>query len=80
MVHVSLHRAMLTSTGAVHVSVKIDHRLRVGTVHVSERPEIAKKTLISFPRKSPFPVGHVKAHLKLSSGLCCFSSEYVHYT
>ena len=27
----------------VHVSVKIDHRLRVGTVHVSEGPEIAKK-------------------------------------
>ena len=26
----------------VHVS-KIDHRLRVGTVHVSEGPEIAKK-------------------------------------
>ena len=27
----------------VHVSVKIGHRLRVGTVHVSEGPEIAKK-------------------------------------
>ena len=25
------------------VSVRIDHRLRVGTVHVSECPEIAKK-------------------------------------
>ena len=25
------------------VHVKIDHRLRVGTVHVSEGPEIAKK-------------------------------------
>ena len=26
----------------VHVSVKIDHRLRVGTVHISEGPEMAK--------------------------------------
>ena len=35
----------------VHVSVKIDHRLRVGTVHVSEGPEIAKKALIPFPQE-----------------------------
>ena len=59
----------------VHVSVKIDHRLRVGTVHVSDGPEIAIKRQYRFPRKSPFPVVHVKAHLKLSSGLCCFSPE-----
>ena len=58
----------------VHVSVKIDHRLRVGTVHVSEGPEIAKRGANN-PRKSPFPVVHVKAHLKLSLGLCCFSPE-----
>ena len=36
----------------VHVSVKIDHRLRMGTVHVSEGPEIAqKKALIPFPQE-----------------------------
>ena len=36
----------------VHVSVKIDHRLRVGTVYVSEGPEIAKKKpLIPFPQE-----------------------------
>ena len=65
MVHVSLHRAMLTSTGGVYVacvqlivrlqlvsvSVRIDHRRRVGMVHVSECPEVAKKTLIPFPRE-----------------------------
>ena len=54
--YVSLHRAMLTPTGAVyssprsvysqiirlqlvHVSVRIDHGLRVGMVHVIHKPE-----------------------------------------